>query len=343
MEIYKNRRLLTKTQKWITVGITAVILILVGWGCVVGVQFMHQTGLTPGLAIQLLVNDGITLKSSSNKTNILLLGIGGGTHEGEDLTDTMIVLSLNNANKSAALISIPRDIWSDTLKDKVNSAYHYGELKEKGGGMLLAKVVAEDVIGMPIQYSLLIDFSGFKDIVDLVGGIDVNVSKAFTDNDYPIPGKEHDTCPGDPTNRCVYETVHFDSGMQHMNGDRALIYVRSRHAEGEEGSDFARNRRQQEVLIALKDKIMHPLKWVTPSRLSELPHVIDQATDTDMNIGELATVFKRYIRIKDGSVTKISFDTMLTEAPSYLYNGLYVLVPVDSWDTIQTYIKNQLK
>jgi polyisoprenyl-teichoic acid--peptidoglycan teichoic acid transferase len=343
MEIYKKRRILTKTQKWITVGITAVILILVGWGCVTGVQFMYQTGLTPGLAIQLLLNDGITLKSSDNKTNILLLGIGGGTHEGGDLTDTMIVLSLDNANKSAALISIPRDIWSDTLKAKVNSAYHYGELKQKGGGMILSKVVAEDVIGMPIQYSLLIDFSGFKDIVDLLGGIDVNVSAAFTDNDYPIPGKEHDTCPDDPTNRCVYETVHFDSGLQHMDGSRALIYVRSRHAEGEEGSDFARNRRQQEVLIALKDKIIHPLSWVTPGRLSGLPHVIDQATDTDMNMGELASVFKQYIRIKDGNVAKVSFDTMLTEAPSYLYNGLYVLVPVDSWDTIQTFIKNQLK
>ena len=63
--------------------------------------------------------------------------------------------------------------------------------------------------------------------------MDVNVTRAFTDNKYPIAGKERDTCPGDPTNRCVYESIHFDEGRQHMNGDVALKYARSRHAEGE--------------------------------------------------------------------------------------------------------------
>jgi polyisoprenyl-teichoic acid--peptidoglycan teichoic acid transferase len=342
MEIYNTRRPVSKTRKWIVLGIASVVFVIVFWGVLQTVQFMRQTGLTPVLMVQLLTNDGITLKSSNDRTNVLLLGIGGGTHAGEDLTDTIIVLSLDNKNHAAALISIPRDIWSDTLKDKINSAYHYGEEKKKGSGMILSKVVAEDVIGMPIQYAILIDFSGFKDIVDLLGGIDVNVSSAFTDNDYPIPGKEQDTCPGDPTNRCVYETVHFDAGRQHMDGARALIYVRSRHAEGEEGSDFARNRRQQEVLIALKDKVMHPFGWITPHRLSLLPQIIDRATNTDMNVGELATVFKKYIRINESDVGKIAFDNLLTVAPQYLYNGLYVLVPTEDWNTVQTYIKSQL-
>ena len=74
----------------------------------------------------------------------------------------MFTLSLNTATKTVALISIPRDIWSETLKDKVNTAYHYGEEKKKGGGLLLSKVSVEDVIGIPVQYAVVIDFSGFK-------------------------------------------------------------------------------------------------------------------------------------------------------------------------------------
>jgi LCP family protein required for cell wall assembly len=343
MENLYTRRIFPKMHKWLLVSITAVVLAITFGVVLYTVRFMNQTGISPVLLMSLVTNDGITLKSSNDKTNILLLGIGGLDHEGGDLTDTMMVMSIDNKIESAALISIPRDTWSDTLKDRVNTAYHYGEQKQKGGGMILSKVIVEDLIGMTIHYTMLIDFSGFQDIVDMVEGVEVNVSQAFTDTEYPIPGKEHDTCPDDPTNRCVYETVHFDSGLQHMDGARALIYVRSRHAEGEEGTDFARNRRQQEVLIALKDKLIHPLRWASPLRLTQLPTVMDKAIDTDMNIGELATVVKKYINIKENDVKKIAFDTLLTEGQPYLYNGMYVLVPNEDWNSIARYISDQLR
>ena len=114
----------------------------------------------PGIATvaKLVFNGGAPLASSSDRTNILLLGIGGGNHEGSDLTDTMMVLSLDNKKKTSAFISVPRDIWSETLKDRVNSAYHYGEEKKKGGGLLLAKVTVEDIVGMPIHYAVVVDF-----------------------------------------------------------------------------------------------------------------------------------------------------------------------------------------
>jgi len=324
-------------------GTALIVFVFIVFGIFSIVRFTQSSGLTPGLIGKLIFDDGIELAASSGRTNILILGIGGGNHEGADLTDTMIVLSLSASTKSAALVSIPRYIWSDTLKDKVNTAYHYGEEKRTSDGMILSRVVAEDVIGMPIHYAILIDFSGFQEMIDLIGGIDVNVSSAFTDSEYPIPGKEQDTCPpDDPTNRCVYETVHFDSGREHMDGARALIYVRSRHAEGEEGSDFARSRRQQDVLVAVKEKIMHPLTWVTPYRLSVMPEVLDRVIDTDMNIGELATVVRKYVKIQESAVSKIAFDNLLTTPAPYQYNGLYVLVPIEDWDTIHSYIGSQL-
>ncbi|MCX6794082.1 MAG: LCP family protein [Candidatus Gottesmanbacteria bacterium] len=287
-----------------------------------------------------------TLDSSDGRTNILIMGIGGGTHEGADLTDTIMVLSLDTVKKTVALISIPRDIWSDTLKDKVNTAYHYGELKNPpagGGGLLLAKVTIEDVIGIPIQYAVVIDFSGFTKVIDAVGGIDVNVPEAFTDTQYPKPGMEKVTCPGDPTNACVYETVQFNTGLQHMDGARALIYARSRHAEGQEGSDFARSQRQQIIMVALKDRFTHPMQWTTLSRLNALPKLLDDATDMDMNIAQVLTVGKRFASVRQDEIKKIAFDQLLNTPPAYLYNNLYVLVPQTDWETIHTYIQEKLK
>ena len=85
---------------------------------------MDATGLTPTTLFRLAFDTGVPLNSSNGRTNILILGIGGGVHAGADLTDTMMVFSVDANQKSIAMISLPRDIWSDTLKDKVNSAYH---------------------------------------------------------------------------------------------------------------------------------------------------------------------------------------------------------------------------
>jgi LCP family protein required for cell wall assembly len=313
-------------KKIIALAVFILFLFLAAKAVIWSSRFLHET----------------TLDSSDGRTNILILGIGGGTHEGFDLTDTIMVLSLDSSKKSVALISIPRDIWSDTLKDKVNTAYHYGQLKQKSGGLLLSKVIMEDVIGMPIHYALVIDFSGFTKVIDAVGGIDVNVPEAFTDTQYPKPGMEQSTCPGDPTNACVYETVHFDAGLQHMDGARALIYARSRHAEGDQGSDFARSRRQQIIMVALKDRFTHPTQWVTLSRLEALPKLLDDATDMDMTLAQAVTVGRRFASTNQDQIKKVVFDQLLDNPPAYLYNNLYVLIPHTSWDDIHAYIKAQL-
>jgi len=279
----------------------------------------------PGVAFvtRFVFDDGAPFNASSGRTNILVLGIGGKSHEGGDLTDTMMVVSMDSAKKTMAMISVPRDIWSDTLKDRVNSGYHYG-------GLLMAKVTVEDVIGVPIHYAVVIDFSGFQKLIDEVGGIDVNVPTAFTDTDYPCENTS-----------CVYETVHFDAGLQHMDGARALIYARSRHAEGDEGSDFARGRRQQLIMVALKNKLMHPFSWFTFARMKNLPKVVDDATEMDMNVSQALTIGKRFIGVNEGDIKKISFDDKLEVPPSYVY-GKYVLVPTEDWESIHAYIREQI-
>ncbi len=318
---------------FLILGITKVVL----WGQ----SFMAATGLTPMTVAKLLVNTGVELKSQEGRTNILLLGISGGTHAGADLTDTILVLSLDIKKKTMAMISVPRDLWSDTLKDKVNSAYYYGEEKKEGGGLTLTKVIVKDMVGLPIHYVLLIDFSGFESIIDIVGGVNIMVPKAFTDTEFPIAGRENDLCDGDPTFACRYESVSFDSGSQHMDGETALTYIRSRHADGDEGSDFARGRRQQEVLVALQETLKNPSTWLPPSRAFTLFEAFDRASQTDMRIGELATVGKVIMKIGSGEEKRISFVDLLREPPLWMY-GRYTLIPKESFQAIHEYIKTQL-
>lgn len=328
------------------IGILVLLVILFFVGVVklwrINENFTKQTGLSLITVGKLVVDGGVPLKSTDDRVNILLLGMAGGTYDGPDLTDTIIVASINLQTKSVALLSIPRDIWSETLKDKINSAYHYGEVKKQGGGMTLARAIIEDVTGLPIHYVVTLDFTQFESIITALGGIDVNVTQAFTDTEYPIAGRENDLCDGDPTFACRYETIHFDVGVQHMDGVVALKYVRSRHAEGDEGTDFARGRRQQDVISALKQKILASKPWFHPSLASTLFKTIDAATDTDMTVGEQLTVGKLMAGTSSSAFTKISIESLLIVPPTWMY-GRYVLVPEKDFDTVHAYILHALE
>jgi len=303
-------------------------------------DFSKNTGLSLVTIGKLLVDGGAPLKTTGDRVNILLLGMAGGIHDGPDLTDTILIVSFEIKKRSISLLSLPRDIWSDALKDKINSAYHYGEAKKTGGGIVLARAVMEDVTGLPIHYVVTLDFTQFENLIDVVGGVDVNVTNAFTDTEFPIAGKENDECGGDPTYACRYETIQFASGIQLMDGATALKYVRSRHAEGDEGTDFARGRRQQDVILALKEKIMKLQPWFHPSVAKKLLTAADTATDTDMTIGEQLTIGKKALQISE-PIQKISIEHLLTVPPTWLY-GRYVLVPEEDYDTVHAYIQQEL-
>lgn len=334
----RNRRILSRI-------VTLVIIVLCLYFVVQTVRMAKsaekQFGLTPLSLYQLMTDGEAMMKSTDGRVNILLLGMGGENHDGPDLTDTIIVLSLSLTQKTLALISIPRDIWSDTLKDKINSAYHYGEEKKKDGGLTLSAVVVEDVIGMPIHYTIAIDFTQFETLIDYIGGIDVTVPIAFTDNEYPIAGKENDDCSGDVRYACRYQTISFQKGVQHMDGTRALMYVRSRHAEGEEGSDFARSKRQQEVILAVKNKILQLAPWYHPELSIQLYRSFDKATKTDLTIGQLLALAKIGTSLKEESIKKISIEQKLSEMPIETYNR-YALTPTVSWEEIYLYITSSL-
>lgn len=223
------------------------------------------------------------LASYNGRTNILVMGKAGGVHDGPDLTDTMMLVSVSLTNKDVKIISIPRDTWIPEIRAKLNSAYYWGNQKTPGGGITFAKAITEEVVGVPIQYGAVIDFSGFKDVIDELGGIEVTVANSFTDYYYPIAGKENDTCGGDPKYMCRYETLTFNAGSQTMNGETALKFVRSRHALGIEGTDIAREARQGKVIDAIKNKLLDKKTYTNPQKDLAILRVVLNSIQTDID------------------------------------------------------------
>ncbi len=330
-----------RTRAIVSLILIVLFLAVVSRLVVMTSRFVTATGLSPLTLARLAFDTGSPLRQTDGRTNVLLLGVAGGIHPGSQLTDTMLILSVKADDSSLAMISIPRDIWSDTLRDRVNSAYFYGEQKREGGGIVLTKAIIEDITGLTMHYGLVVDFSGFQDMIDLVGGIDIDVPKAFIDTEFPIVGKEEDLCDGDPEYRCRYQSLQFDAGVQLMNGETALKYVRTRHAEGAEGTDFARGRRQQEVLLALRGKLMAPSLWLSPTRVRALLDALDKTTQSDMTIGELLTVGKLISKAGENT-RRISIEDMLYDPPSSWY-GRYVLLPKESFEVIHEYLVGELQ
>ncbi len=289
--------------------------------------FTTQTlGISP---LRVLLNQPQP-KSTDGVVNVLILGKPDIENYGPNLTDSIIVASYDMRDNTVMTIGVPRDIWSPTLRDKINSAYAYGEEKKEGGGVLLAKAEVEDLLNIQIHYTALISFSKFQELIDVIGGIEVTVERSFTDTRFPIKGKENDECFGDKNYECRYKTVSFEAGKTKMDGETALTFARSRNAEGEEGSDFARSKRQQLVLNAVQEKLRETAKTGDIALFTELYQSLNELIERDITNDEAAVLARRVVlggEIKQASV-QIP-DTFFIVPDFEDYDGKYVLIPED--------------
>ena len=309
-------------------------------------------------------------KTNEEKINILLLGIGGGSHDGPLLTDTIMFASIDPLKLSVNLISIPRDLWIDEITDKVNKVYAYSEVKKKSSGLLETKRVVSKVVGQRIDYGFLIDFTGFIKAVDIIGGINVKVERSFDDFAYPVSGKENDLCgfeeesiasfsaqiaTGSATDfdifPCRFEHLKFEKGEQHMDGITALKFVRSRHALGPEGTDFARSMRQEKVIKAVKEKVFSAGILLNPVRIFSLYDVIKDSIDTDIKEEEIDDFIKLAQKMKNSEIHSTVLDVSEDdrEIPALLwnppisdeYNYQWVIIPKkgkSDYSEVHTYI-----
>jgi len=283
----------------------------------------------------------------SGQFNLLLLGQGDPSHEGSNLTDSMMVLHLDTNNKTASLIFIPRDLW---VSYKINEAYSRGGLK-------LAEEAVSFVTGLPIENAILIDFNGFIQAIDSIGGIEVTVAKAFDDYFYPVQGKELEICDKTPEEvaqlsatlsgfelekqfPCRFENIHFDAGKTHMDGTTALKFARSRHS-AQSGSDFDRGKRQQAILIGIKDKL---LSLDALKNVDEFFNQMVKLVKTDLDLEGVKAIAALIIDPKEYKISQIipSEENVLVASKSP--SGQAILLPKageNNWDSFRDFIKSQ--
>lgn len=286
------------------------------------------------------------VRSESDRTNILLLGLDGGRSDPRSRSDTIIFFSIDHTNKDSLLLSLPRDIWIPEIRAKLNTAYHYGNQVD-GLGIEWARRYILQITGQPIHYVVVVSFDGFTKAVDLLGGIDVEVEHSFIDRRYPIPGKEDDPCGGDLETLCRYETVSFNQGRQHFDGQTALKFARSRNAEGEEGTDFARSARQQKVILVLKDEVLSPIFLVNPPKVKQMIDFITGSLETDIPQSHLGQFAHLLLNLKKGEIRTEVISEGNKGTPGFLINPpisdehdkQWVLVPrTGSWEETQKWV-----
>lgn len=283
------------------------------------------------------------LKSSNGITSILILGKGGEGHTAPDLTDTMMVVYLNQNSKKINILSLPRDIWIPAIRAKLNSAYYWGKQKSENNFEIVNTSV-EGITNIPVSYTAVIDFSLFKDLIDSLGGIDVNVENSFVDNKFPILGKEDDLCDGDRLYLCRYETISFEKGITNMDGETALKFVRSRNSEGKEGTDLAREARQQKVIEAIKEKVLSKEILLNPKKMQEIYNITNSHIETDLDRNSLLILGRLIFESKD-NIDFISIPESFLEVSQNLkkYDYQYIFIPKSgNWIEFQEWVTNSI-
>ncbi len=270
---------------------------------------------------------------NQGRTNILILGMGGQNHPGGTLSDTMIVLSIDYPDKKIGLVSIPRDLWvpiSGFGHAKVNEAYADGEKSRAttGGGGTLASRTLENVLGIPIHYYISLDFEGFKKIVDTVGGVDIYVEKAINDPFYPAADMIH------------YDPFQISAGEHHMDGALALKYARSR----ETTSDFDRSRRQMQVMMAVREKVMTLGTLANPTKIAQMFNILGQHVRTNMQVSEIRALTDVAKTLDTTNVINKVFDTStggpLVQSQDSRGYFIYPRKGIDQFGDLQQIAKN---
>ncbi|HEX9114973.1 MAG TPA: LCP family protein [Anaerolineae bacterium] len=215
--------------------------------------------------------------AATKRVTVLVMGVDSRPDERVETTrtDTIMVLTVNPETGAAGLLSIPRDllVYVPALKHdaKINTLHALGYANRyPGGGPAMLKDTVADLIGYPIDYYVRVNFDGFRQLVDLLGGVDLDVPAAIDDPEYP------DKAYG-------YDPLHIPAGHQHMDGALALKYVRTRHAD----SDYGRAARQQLVVLAMKDRLTQPGKLASLlPRAPALALALSGSVQTDMPVDQ---------------------------------------------------------
>ena len=242
-----------------------------------------------------------------SRINILFVGLRGGDPIQEDCpfcTDTLILLTVDPITQTAAMLSIPRDMWVNIPGfgySRINTAWTLGRgSKLPGGGPALTMKTVSHFIGVPVDYYVQVDFDTFVDVIDLIGGVDVYndetiiLDPASHGKDFP---KVKLTC----------------CGMRHMNGTVALAYARCRHVEqGCKDGDVGRAKRQQKVIFGIREKVLNPQNF--PKLLAQAPRLyrtFSSGIHTNMSLSDAVKLAVLVQDIPKGKIKNAVIDNSM--------------------------------
>lgn len=329
----KRRALWLRLAVW-----TGVIVVAVG-GIGIGVKALIDTNVLQVTQIMDVAGTPLPVDEHGH-TNVLLLGTGDETHDGVDLTDTIIIASIDKKTRSTAMISIPRDLYLRTSRmgaGRVNALYRdfksylvrtEGLGKDEAGRAAMQELATElsATFGIELHHVVKVDFVAFVQAVDALGGVDLVVPEDLYDPEYP-------------STNYGYQTFSILSGPQHLDGETALKYARSRHST----SDFDRSRRQQDLIQALAEKAKSDGTLTNPGRITSLLRIMDQHVATTLTFREMVTLAKTGADLDRGKILSVQFNTggpggFLYPPPRDQFGGAAVLIP-NSWDEIRTFVR----
>lgn len=254
------------------------------------------------------------------RTNILVLGLDRRPNEGYTVrSDTMMLATVYPPGPRVVLLSIPRDLYVNVPgygESRINTAHFWGENAAPGGGPALAMQTVAQNFGVPVHHYVRVDFAAFRAIVDAAGGIDVVVEQPIVDNAYP-------------TDDYGVMRIEIPAGPQHMDGETALRYARSRHGS----SDFERAERQQQIVTALARRLLDPAAW---PRLPLVYAAVVDHVDTDLTFGDLLLLAPTFLRVGAEGIERYAITREMTES-LVTDSGAAVLRP--RWEAIRPLIQ----
>lgn len=337
-EAKQRRGLIAKIAISLGVIVLCTVGVVAGVKALIAMQILEVTQIV-GVAGTPLATD------EHGYTNFLLLGQGDASHDGVDLTDTIIIASIDPETESVAMISIPRDLYLNTSRmgaGRVNQLYrdfkYYlmqtEDLDEEQAGRAAMQELSFELstlFGVKLHHVVKVDFIGFVQAVDAIGGVDIVVPEDLYDAEYPAA-----TGYG-------YEVFSILEGPQHLDGETALKYARSRHST----SDFDRSRRQQDILQAMAEKARGDGTLTSPSRITELLRIMDEHVATTLTFREMVSLADMASNIDRSNILSVQFGFVgpggfLYTPPREDYGGASVLIP-SSWDDIRTFVSLILK
>lgn len=325
---------------------SVLVLLLTGW--VFGKAWWNAHKALKGGGQSAALNKEVDPNSlngeGDGRVNVLLMGKGGAAeaNDGGELTDSMMVASIDPVNNGVVLVSIPRDLWvkPDGLWPmKINAVYSsakdqalYKNPKDKDAaekaGISAAETTVQQYLGVKVNYYGMIDFSAFQEAVDAIGGIDVTLAEPYSD----------------PTMYIGKKMLSLPAGTSHLDGGTALGYARSRH--GADRGDFDRGEHQQKVIVGIKDKVLSLGTFSNPVKVSGLLDTFGNRVQTNFAMNDMMRLYDLSKKIQSGNITNVDLamqgEEVVTTGMIGDQSVVYPKAGVSDYSEVKSYIRSKI-